>query len=349
MNLQIRRILQIVSVLIGLFLVFRYVFPLIFPFLLGLLLALGAEPAVKFLSGKCRFPRALATGVGVSLAFLLLTLTAALGLGLILRELKALAGILPELEQTLRTGMDSLSGWMLELAGRAPEGIRSLLTRNVTEFFSGGSALLDRGMDVLLRLASGILSRVPGSALSLGTGIISSFMISAKLPGIRSFLRGRLPWEKLRPLTETMRAVKTAVFGWLKAQLKLSGITFFVMTAGFMLLRISYAPLWAVLVAVVDAMPILGSGTVLLPWSLISFLQGDHVRAFALLGLYGAAAVTRTVMEPRLVGKQLGLDPLVTLIALYAGYRLFGLPGMLLSPLLAVTVIQLLNLRPSES
>lgn len=348
MNPSIRRIGRTALAVFGIFLFFRYGFPLVFPFLLGLLLALAAEPVVGLLQRKCRFPRALATGVGVSMALLLLTLTVALVLGLILRELKLLAGILPELEEALRTGMDSLSGWMLELAGRAPEGLRSLLKRNVTELFSGGSALLDKGMDVLLRLASGILSRVPGSALSLGTGIISGYMISAKLPALRRFLREKLPWEKLRPLTESLRSVKTAVFGWLKAQLKLSGITFALMTAGFLLLRVPYAPLWAVLVAVVDALPILGSGTVLLPWSLISFLQGDHVRAFALLGLYGAAAVTRSVMEPRLVGKQLGLDPLVTLAALYVGYRLFGLAGMLLSPLMAVTAVQLLSARQSE-
>ena len=109
---------------------------------------------------------------------------------------------------------------------------------------------------------------------------------------------------------------------------------------GLLLLKIPHAPLWAAVVALVDVFPVLGTGTVLLPWSLISFLQGDTGRAFFLLGIYGAAAVTRTVLEPRLVGKQLGLDPLVTLMALYMGYRLFGLPGMLLSPMIAVVVTQ---------
>ena len=97
--------------------------------------------------------------------------------------------------------------------------------------------------------------------------------------------------------------------------------------------------------AVVDAFPVLGTGAVLLPWSLISFLQGDSGRAFGLLGLYGAAAVIRSLLEPRLVGRQLGLDPLVTLIALYTGYRIWGLTGMILSPLIAVTVTQLIEAR----
>ena len=74
-------------------------------------------------------------------------------------------------------------------------------------------------------------------------------------------------------------------------------------------------------------------------------MQGDHLQAFGLLGLYAAAAITRTVMEPRLVGRQLGLDPLVTLIALYAGFKLFGFGGMILSPIAAVTVAQLADLK----
>ena len=70
-------------------------------------------------------------------------------------------------------------------------------------------------------------------------------------------------------------------------------------------------------------------------WSIFSFLQGDTLPAFGLLGLYAAAALTRTVLEPRLVGRQLGIDPLVTLLALYAGYRFWGILGMILAPLLA--------------
>ena len=81
-----------------------------------------------------------------------------------------------------------------------------------------------------------------------------------------------------------------------------------------------------------------------------AFLQGDTMLAFGLLGLYCAATIIRTVLEPRLIGKHLGLDPLVTLIVLYAGFKLFGLPGMIFAPVLAVTITQLMemvNKKPS--
>lgn len=345
----IRKAITVIFIFLGLFLGIRYLLPLVSPFLLGLILALAAEPLIRFLTGKLRLRRGLAAGIGVSMSFCFLAFLVLMACGLILRELRALAGILPDLENTIRGGMDSLSGWAMELVQKAPDGVRAMLTRNVTVFFTDGSALLDRVTNWLLKLASGFLSAVPDSALTLGTAVISSFMISAKLPKITAFCRSRLPMAKLQPIFATLKRLKTALWGWLKAQLKLSGVTFLVVAAGFLLLGIPYAPLWAALVAIVDAFPVLGTGAALIPWSLISFLQGDRVQAFGLLGLYAAAALTRSVLEPRLVGRQLGLDPLVTLAALYVGYKLFGLLGMLLAPMLAVTVAQLLpSEHPSE-
>ena len=136
--------------------------------------------------------------------------------------------------------------------------------------------------------------------------------------------------------------MRAAVGGWLKAQVKLSAVTWLILTLGLFILRIPYAPLWAAAVSLVDAFPILGTGTILLPWSLLSFVQENAARGIGLLGIYAVVSVTRSVLEPKLVGKQLGLDPLLTLAALYAGYRLWGLGGMILAPLLAVTVRNLI-------
>lgn len=340
MNLALRKAFRAAAVVAGVYFGAKYLLPLVSPFLLGGVIALAAEPIVAFFSRRCRMGRTLGSGLGVTMTLALLALVALLLGGLAVRELSRLSGILPELEEAVRSGMGSLSAWLLELASGTPEGIRGILTKTVTDLFSGGSALLDKGVDFLLRLASGILSRVPGGALRVFTAVLSAYMIAGKLDTIRGWIRSRIPREKTEPALIWIKHLKTVLLGWLKAQLRLSGITFLVALAGMLLLRIPHGPVWAGVVALVDAFPVLGAGTVLLPWSLISFLQGDTGRAFFLLGIYGAAVVTRTVLEPRLVGRQLGLDPLVTLMALYAGYRLFGLPGMLLSPMAAVAITQ---------
>lgn len=322
--------------------------PILLPFLLGGALALAAEPMVAFLCKKCRLPRAAAAGIGVTAAFCFLGLVILLVCAFILRELSILAGFLPNLEDTARNGMSALSQWLLGLIARLPVGIRDILTRNVTEFFSGSSAMLDRLVSFLLNLAGGVLRHVPDSALILATAIISSYMISSKLPGIRKWLAARISRERLRPVLETLKSLKTGIFGWLKAQVKLSGITWLILTMGLILLRIPYAPLWALLIALLDAFPVLGTGTALLPWSLVCFLEGENVRGIGLLSTYAVISLSRSILEPKLVGRHLGLDPLATLVALYAGYKLWGLSGMILSPILAVALVQILHAKKQE-
>ena len=344
MNSSPRKILALGALLTGIYIGIRYLLPLVSPFLLGGALALAAEPVVSFLCRRLRLPRSAAAAIGVGLSFALLTVILLILAALLLRQLRALTMILPDLESTIRGGMGTLSTQLTELAGKIPGGISGVVQGRIQSLFSGGADLLDKAGSFLLHLASGMLKQVPGRALGFGTAVIASFMISAKLPKLKAALGHSIHRQKLQPLLETLGRLRTALGGWLKAQVKLSGVTFAVACAGLLLLRIPYAPFWAGIIALVDAFPVLGTGAVLVPWSLVSFLQGDRLPAFGLLGLYLAAVVTRTVLEPRLVGKQLGLDPLVTLVALYMGFRLFGIGGMILAPLIAVTATQLLEM-----
>lgn len=316
----------------------KYLLPLAVPFLLGTGLALAAEPAVKLLSR--RLSRGVSAALGVTAALLLLTCVTALLGAVLVKELGLLAGALPDLSRTAQGGLQSLEGFLLELADSAPEGVRPLLSRTVTGAFQDGSVLFDRLSDRLPSMASAVLGWLPGSALTLGTGILSAFMVSARLPVLALWVRNRLQTGPIGRALPVLRRIRSAIGGWVKAQLKLAGLCFAIVCAGFLLLRIPYAPIWAALTALVDAIPILGTGTVLLPWALICFLQGETVRALGLLGTYAVAMLSRSILEPRLIGKQLGLDPLVTLAALYTGFRVWGIAGMLLSPVICVAVLE---------
>lgn len=342
LNPGIRKYIPVLMALVGAVLFFRYLLPLLLPFLLGALLAVSAEPLVGFLCTRLRLKRPVATGIGISTAFSFLSLLVMILGAFTLRQLKNLMLFLPELESTLQLGMDTADRTLRDITQRVPGELGVVLTRNVDGLISGGDGLISRATGFLLKLASGVLSHVPGSAVAIATGIIASFMISAKLPAIRSRFSDALSSEKMTPVVTGVNRLKGALFGWLKAQAKLSAVTFVLMLLGFFLLRIPRAPLWAVTVALVDAFPILGTGAILVPWSIFSFLQGDTLPAFGLLGLYAAAALSRSVLEPRFLGKHLGLDPLVTLIALYVGFRLWGIVGMILAPMLAVAATQLL-------
>ena len=322
------------------FLCIRWLFPLVFPFLLGFGLAVLAEPMTKFLCKK--LPRGLSAAISVTAVFCFLMLTIVLLGALLVRQLGLLPSVVPDLENAASAGMDTLSSWLQGLTRYAPGALGDYLRQTITGFFSGSNALLDQVTGYLLNLAGGILSHVPDSALGIGTALISSYMFAAKLPGIRAWIRERTKNTRLERLRSGLKQFRSTIGHWLLAQIKLSGIALLILAAGFLLLRISYAPLWAILVALVDTFPVLGTGTVLIPWSLVCLLQGDTARGIGLLGVYTVVTITRSMMEPKLVGKHLGLDPLATLFALYAGYKLWGLPGMLLAPMIAAIAAQFL-------
>lgn len=336
-RVAVRRTAVLVGGFLGVWLFLRYLFPLALPFVAGLLLALAAEPAVRLLT-RAKLPRWAATGIGVSLTLILLiTLVSILGAALV-RQVGVLARKLPDLQATARQTADKLQYLLHDAATHAPENLRPLAERSVTRLFSDNSVIFQQLTVRLPGAVSSFLSRVPAGALGIGTGLLSGFMFSVRLPKLKHWLAEKMPQGIRTKVLPGLKRSKTALLGWLKAQLKLCSITFGILCLGFLLLRIPLAPLWAALVAVVDAVPVLGTGAVLVPWALVSMLQHKALQSVGLLCLWGAALVTRTALEPRLVGRQLGLDPLVTLVFLYLGYRFWGILGMLIAPMIAAAL-----------
>lgn len=317
------------------FLAVRYGLPVLLPFLLGALIALAAEPAVGFLSKKTGLPRGVAAGVGVSVTLVLLLGILSLVGALAVKELGKLALALPDAQQTLQSGMDLLQDAVFRAADRLPDGVQSIARGTAAELFDGSTALVTQMTGRVKQLLGALLGWLPDGTLGLGTGVLAGYMISARLPQLRKDLRARLPQVWFERYLPKLQRVRRILGGWLKAQGKLAGATWLLLAAGFTVLGIRYGVLWALPVAVVDAIPVLGTGVVLVPWALVCFLQGSFLRGVGLLVLCIAAMVTRRVLEPKLVGKQLGLDPLVTLLLLYLGYRFWGIWGMIVFPLLA--------------
>lgn len=341
--MYLKKISVIAGVFAVVFLSVRYLLPMALPFLVGAVLALAAEPLVRPLAS--RLPRSAAAGVGVTATLV--------GLGAILlllgavavRELGKLAGAVPELANTAQQGMQVLEDWLVSLADVAPEGVRPALQRSVLEMFDDGSVLLQQATRQLPGMVTSALGHVGNGVLGVGTGLLSAFLMSARLPQLKTRIKQSIPAPWKEKYLPALKRVKKALGGWIKAQLKLAAVTWGIVTVGFVMLRIPYGPAWAALVAVVDAVPILGTGTVLVPWAVVCLLKRESLRAIGLLCIYGAAAITRTVLEPKLVGEQLGLDPLVTLAALYVGYRVWGIPGLLITPILASAVKSLLTAK----
>ena len=324
--------LSVAAGAVGLWLFTSWLLPVFLPFLLAFLLAAVTEPPANYLMKKTGMPRPLAGGLCILGAYLLLAgLLFLLGRTLF-RELGEFLSGLPRMLQHMTGPMEKLHAQLRNLTRKLPEGVAAALTDMVDDFFSGSSGLAQELPGKMLSFATKVARKIPDLVLFLLTTVVASFMTAGVLPQLRKWLSRVLPAAWRKRVTRLWQKSRGAVGLWLKAELKLVGVTFVVVTAGLFLLRVPYPLLLGVVIAVVDLLPVFGVGTVLVPWSIVRFLQGDTAMGIALLALYAVAYLTRTILEPRILGKQMGIPPLLTLAAAYTGYRLAGLWGLILFP-----------------
>lgn len=335
------RLLYAALLLAGLWLALDVLLPWTLPFLAAFGLAALLEPAVNLLTGRLRMPRwgaaALCTAALAAAVLGLLALVlwrAGYELSQLLSRLPALLAEAPRLtdglERQLRRFLVALPIPLQEPVQEALEGLAEQ-----------GASLPGRLYNLLAGWTGALIAALPGAFLFLFTTILATYFTSAGRPALLAALGGLLPPPWRVRLSRAAAGLKGALGGWLRAQGLLMLLTFGELTLGFLLLRVDAALLLAGLTALVDALPVFGSGTVLLPWGAVSLLLGDLRAGLGLLGLYAVITVVRNLLEPRLVGKRMGLHPLAALACMYVGFQAFGVWGMLLAPLAAVLARQL--------
>jgi len=333
---------------LGLFLGLRVLLPLFLPFLLAFLLAAATEKPALYLTDKTRLPRPLAGGLCVLVTYGLLVLGLFFLGRTALRELGHFLDALPSWAEKFSPVLENVRNVLQSYIRRLPGGLSKTVADAADNFFKNGAGIFQGLPGRILGFVTNIVGKLPSIFLFLITTAVSSFMMAAQLPKLRLWLSRVLPKKWRSRVTALWHRCRDTARGWLTAELKLSAVTFLIVTAGMFLLKAPYPLLLGALIALVDLLPVLGTGTILLPWSLVLFLQGNFLRGAALIALYGVAAVTKASLEPRFLGKQMGLPPLLTLVAVYAGFRMAGFWGLLLFPMAAAVGIQIWRLAKKD-
>lgn len=328
------------SLFLGL-LAFKYLFPVLVPFLLGLSAALLLSPMISWLQRKFHLRHKTAAVLSV-LTLLSLLGGILFGLGkLLLVAVSRLYQQAPVLLSGISAASSAIAGsiesFSLLLPGSAGDAFRSWSENLVSASGTLAATLYEK----FFTLVSGLLGKLPDYLLMALTTLLACFFSAGELPRIREQLLTRLSPGARNRTQQLLHSTKTVVGNYFRAQLQLLGITFLILSGGFILLREQSPVLLALGISLLDALPVFGTGTVLLPWSLGKLLIGHTGKGIALLLLYAIAALTRNALEPRLLGRQMGISPLYTLFAIYAGYRFSGLGGMLLFPILLMVGAEL--------
>ncbi|MEG2000878.1 MAG: sporulation integral membrane protein YtvI, partial [Evtepia sp.] len=184
---------------------------------------------------------------------------------------------------------------------------------------------------------------VPSVVVGIVFSLLGTYFISSDYPMIRSTVTDKLP-PNVREFSSLFKKTFNAAFGgYIKAQLFLSLAVFIILVIGLSFMRLPYAILIALGFAIVDFIPIIGSGTFMIPWAIIDCVLGNWSDGLALLMIWGVIALFRRIAEPRVVGTQTGLHPVLALLSIYVGMRSFGVLGMVFAPVFLLVVINLIG------
>ncbi|MBQ2061785.1 MAG: sporulation integral membrane protein YtvI [Oscillospiraceae bacterium] len=319
----------------------RYLLAWVLPFLPALALAALAEPVMERVRRRTHLKRSFLAAVFTLVLVGTLTAGTVTAARQLARQADEAARQLPGLLAGLPALFARILGRLDEFCAACPAELR----REIEAFAARlpeqiSSAVLSLSAAVMRWMGS-MASALPRTVLFLVTTALAVFFTLSGYPAVAAFARRQLT-EKQRRWVRGLRQTLFSTLGkWLRSQAILLGITFCELLAGFALLRVRYAVLLALLVAVIDALPVLGTGTVLLPWAAVLFLAGNVPRGLALTALYAVIAVVRSVTEPKIVAAQAGLPPLAALAAMYVGFRTMGVGGMVGLPVALLVVKQL--------
>lgn len=328
----------------GCFAVLRFGRPLLAlcaPFVFALAAAALLNPLIKALQRALGWSRQLVS------AALLLLLFALVGGGLALLAYAAVGQAVSLVQNwsglldSLQAALDQLESLFAQLLALAPPQLTQLAENAGGQLFQWLYQVVPDALASLGLEAGERAMGLPSFLMALVIFIMATFLLTADYPYLRSRAVQHMDEGLLRFLSQVRATALGAFGGYLKAEFLLSVGVFFILLAGFFLMGQPYGLLLSLGLAVMDFIPVIGAGTVMVPWAFVALFTRDFSNAAWLMGIWGVIALFRRVMEPKFVGDQTGLSPILSLVSIYVGMKLAGVLGMILGP---VALLILLNL-----
>lgn len=328
------------------FVVFKYLIGYLAPFLIGALVAVLLHKPAEFLSRKTRIPRGICSVVLVVLTLAGVSYLLVLLCTRLYSELAALVKVLPEYVPLITTAFDNLSHNFGQLMNSLPGDIGTTISNLPGTIAGEAVGYLAK---FVTELATAVGTSIPGLLLSTIITVVASCYTTADYDKITRTIRGALPRDKWATILDIKDLLLENVVKMLRGYALLMFITFCELAIALTVLGYDYSVMIALIIAIIDILPVLGTGAVLIPWAIISLLLGDYVAAIGLIVTYLIIIIIRNALEPRIIGKQIGLHPLIMLIAIYVGLKLFGLVGLIGLPLTIIVLMALYRKRhPKE-
>ena len=328
--------LFLLALTIGVILIFFKLSIFYMPFLISFVLALLLEPIIRFFMKKWKWTRRISAIFVIVISLLIIVGILAWGVVTLFSEANNLLDSSELYYNKAKELIDSMSQ-NINIMDRIPPELQSSLEtvenniiNTVTNWITG----------VLTGITNWIME-VPNLILAIFFSIMSLYFLCTDKIYMIDQLEHHLPETWMKRLSKHIKEIAKALAEYLRAEATLIFISFIISLIGltiysFMGLNVPFPLLAALGIGFVDALPILGSGTVMVPWAILSALNGEIVLGIAIIGLWAIMSIVRQFLEPRLVGKHIGIHPAFTLIAMYTGYKIWNVTGLIIGPILLI-------------
>lgn len=337
LSLSAKKLFYLFLFIMLIFLLFKYAVGIFLPFLAAYAFSLIIDTFARKCSNRTRLPKKLCAALLVTVMIAVLFFLTAYGISRIFREAT-------ELLSNSESAFFELSS-LLEAVRRPLEKIYGRLGGEDFYYFERAMITFENKMfeslsSFITKAISGIISKTPSMLIGISVGVVSCYYFSIEGRALGDKIKKALPQKYRGNVMSAAYIVIIAIKKYLKAYMLLGVITFFELAIGLSILKIRYSFLIALGIALIDIVPILGSGTVIIPWAVVMLVSGKSSLGLGLLILYGVITILRQIIEPHIVGSSIGLHPVLTLFSMYAGLRLFGVVGMVLAPAVAFVALE---------
>lgn len=352
--------------------IIRYALGVFMPLFIALIVGAILQKPKNFLIRKTPLKKGAASAICVLVTLIIIAaLVSVIGVK-VADEIKGFINYITAMLGDLENAVSKIETWLVNIASSLPDFLRKTVTESVTDLFSkiresisgqASGSESDLTKQIMNTLAgnfnmswiktpiNGVIStatKLPSVFVSVIITLVASCFVTSDFHEISAFIMNQFPEERRNDFARAKTLLRTSLGKMAKAYLQIMGITCAEMIVGLFVLKLvgvfksNYIVLIAIVTAIIDIVPVLGTGTVLIPWALYSLIVGDYGMAIGLIIIYACISVIRQIIEPKMVAGQLGLSPVITIFAMYIGLKMFGVLGMLLIPLLVI-MIKLLN------
>ena len=311
------------------------------PFVIGWILSVIAGPLVTFLEKKLKIMKRLGSAITIILVLALCIGLIYLIISQIWEEISVLIRNFPSMYHDLERGLSQIGTQGNTLFERFPEQIQNSWATLMNNLDDTASSLIGRIGEPTIEVAGNVAKRIPSVLIGTIVAFVSAYFFIADKENLGEWVKKVVPKSITSRLLLVGENLKYTMGGYFKAQFKIMGVVFAILLVGFTLMQIRFSILLAIVIAFLDFLPFFGTGTALIPWAIYKFLVGDYKMVAALVILYGVTQLVRQLIQPKLVGDSMGLNPLYTLFLLYLGYRVGSVLGMIFAVPIGLILLNL--------